>query len=128
MKILLFVFALFTLPAFGQAPTASIIQLIANPEKYDGKVVIFEGVTNLEFEGNAVYLSKEHWKHSLSSFGISLYVDAKLFQKRKWANGLYCILNGTFRASDRGHEGLYMGTLTDITMFQVREAVSPKDV
>jgi hypothetical protein len=44
----------------GQSQTeplhVSLIQLIANPEKYDGKQVAVVGFLRLEFEGNALYL------------------------------------------------------------------------
>jgi hypothetical protein len=128
MKTLIIAIVLIAGVALGQAPTASLIQLIANPEKFDGKTVVVEGVTNVEFEGNAIYLSKEHWKHSIPSFGIWLDLDPKLAKDRKWANGLYCVIKATFRAGDRGHMGLYMGSLTEVSMFQVREAISPEKV
>ena len=52
---------------FGSKKTANrnrvedvtIIQLLATPEKYDGQRIRVVGVGNLEFEGNAIYLSKE---------------------------------------------------------------------
>jgi hypothetical protein len=128
MKTLIMAIVLIAGVARGQAPTASLIQLIANPEKFDGKTVIVEGVTNVEFEGNAIYLSKEHWKHSIPSFGVWLDLDPKLAKDRKWANGLYCVIKGTFRAGDKGHMGLYGGSLTEVSMFVVREAISPEEV
>ncbi len=128
MKTILTIIALLTAVSHGQVTTASLLQLIANPEKFDGKTVVVEGVTNIDFEGNAIYLSKEHWKHSISSFGVWLDLDPKLAKDRKWANGLYCVIKATFRAGDRGHMGLFMGSLTEVSMFDLREAISPDDV
>ena len=112
---------------FAQTTTVSIIQLIANPEKYDGKVVRFEGATNIEFEGNGIYLSKEHRKAHVQSFAIWMDLTAEQAKGRKWLNGNYCIVEGTFHAADRGHMGLYMGSLSDITMFNLREPMSPNE-
>jgi hypothetical protein len=110
---------------FAQKTTVSIIQLIANPEKYDGQVVRFEGVTNIEFEGNGIFLSKEHWKAHVNSFAIWMDLSDELTKGRKWLNGKYCIVEGKFSATDRGHMGLFMGSLSDITMFARREPMSP---
>jgi len=83
MKTLIIAIVLIAGVALGQAPTASLIQLIANPEKFDGKTVVVEGVTNVEFEGSAIYLSKEHWKHLILSFGVWLDLDPKLAKDRR---------------------------------------------
>ena len=128
MKTLLLFFTLLAGAAHGQAPTVSLVQLIASPEKFDGKSVIIEGVINLEFEGNAVYMTKEHWKHSGYSFGIWLEADDKLARGWRWANGLYCVLKGTFKADDRGHMGLWMGSLTDVLILDLRESLSPEEI
>ena len=128
MKTLLLCFALLAGPALGQAPTASLVQLIASPEKFDGKSVIIEGVINFEFEGNALYMTKEHWKHSGYSFGIWLDADDRIARGWRWANGVYCVLKGTFKADDRGHMGLWMGSLTDISMIDLRESLSPDEI
>jgi hypothetical protein len=112
---------------FAQTTTVSIIQLIANPERYDGKVVRFEGVTNIEFEGNGIYLSKEHWKAHAQSFAIWMDLNDELTKGRKWLNGKYCVVEGVYHAADRGHMGLYMGSLSDIAMFSAREPISPDE-
>ena len=127
MKTLLLLMLLLSGQLFAQVPTVSILQLIATPEKYDGQVVRFEGVTHVEFEGNAIYVSKEHWKAQVSSFAIWMDLKEELAKSRQWLNGKYCIVEGTFHAKDRGHMGLFMGALSDVTMFDVREAVSPDE-
>jgi len=40
----------------------SLIQLIANPQAYDGKTVRITGFLHLEFEGNAIYLHNEDFR------------------------------------------------------------------
>ena len=48
-----------TNPANQYAIDVSMVQLLATPEKYDGKLVRVIGVGNLEFEGNYLSLNKE---------------------------------------------------------------------
>lgn len=102
--------------------------LVADPEKHDGKIVRFEGVTNIEFEGNGIYLSKEHWKARMNSFAIWLALDNGTTRGKRWLNGKYCIVEGAFHAADRGHMGLFMRTLSDITVFHQREPISPDEI
>lgn len=61
----------------------SIIQLIANGEKYENKLVRIIGFVRFEFEGNAVYLTQEDYEHDLTSNGlwISLSEDFSKSQK-----------------------------------------------
>ena len=40
-------------------PIVSMIELIANPEKYDGKNVSVKGIVNIGYESDAVFLTKE---------------------------------------------------------------------
>src|SRR6185295_1411546 len=47
------------LPVHAEEPESiSIVRLLGAPEQYDGKKVQITGFMNLEFEGNAIYLSK----------------------------------------------------------------------
>lgn len=39
----------------------SVINLIATPDAFHGKVVRVIGVSNFEFEGNHLWFCKEHW-------------------------------------------------------------------
>lgn len=43
----------------------SLIQLIAQPEKFEGKRVRFIGFLRIEFEGNAIYLHREDFDHGI---------------------------------------------------------------
>lgn len=112
----------------AQIPAVSLIQLIGDPSKYDGKMLKVEGVVNVGFENNGLYISKEHWKNHLCSFAIWIDLNAEFAKSRKWMNGRYVSLEGTFHAKERGHMGLYMGTLSEITGFTLREAMSPDEI
>ena len=83
---------LFTAPAWARRPTVSLIQLIANPEKFDGQVVRFHGVANIEFEGNAVFLSKDHRRNMVTSCALWLDLSEELQKEREWTSGRYVLL------------------------------------
>lgn len=126
MKLFMLISAILIGPLHGQAPTASLIELIATPQKFDGKIVRFHGVLNIGFESNAMYLSKDHWENTVTSCGIWLHIPPELAAERKWGNGKYFLIEGTFDASDRGHMGLWMGALSKITLLTVHEIVKPR--
>jgi len=97
--------------------SVSIINLISSPDKYHNQRIRVIGYLNLEFEGNSIYLHKEDFKKSIYANG--LWVD---FTKEAWAkiekyniNKCYVIIEGTFDKIDRGHMGLWSGTIKDIT-------------
>src|SRR5213080_578207 len=97
----------------------SLIELIARPELYDGRRVRVIGFVNFEFEGDAIFLSSEDWKHSVVT--NSLWVEAPPgFQSdsgpaRKQPNRRYVIIEGTFNARKRGHLGLGSGAIEHVT-------------
>jgi hypothetical protein len=46
-------------------PAISIIQLIANPEKYNGQTVTVMGFMTIAFESDMLYLSYEDYQHAI---------------------------------------------------------------
>lgn len=94
----------------------SIISLIANPEKYDGKRIQVIGYLHLEFEGDAIYLHEDDFKHSISENSFWVNFSSKLTKKQdpKILNNKYVIMIGTFNAQENGHMGMFGGTLDNI--------------
>lgn len=94
----------------------SLVKLIANPEKYDGKRIQVIGYLHLEFEGNAVYLHEEDFKHSMSENSFWVNFSSKLTKKQdpKKFSDKYVIIIGTFKANEKGHMGMFGGTLDNI--------------
>ena len=100
----------------------SIIQLIASPEKYQNKVVRVIGVGNIDFEGDSVYLSKDDWKYDIyeNSFWLDVGEDFQYEEAGK-INGKYVIIVGTFNMNNKGHLGLWSGSIEKITRYQLWE-------
>jgi hypothetical protein len=95
----------------GPATQVSLVNLIANPEKYDGKRVSVKGFLALEFEGNALYLHKEDFDNRLYKNG--LWYAGETLESKKY-DRKYVNIEGTFSAAERGHMGLWSGTLKDV--------------
>ena len=97
----------------------SLVQLIANPKDYDGKVVRMIGYVRLEFEGNAIYLHQDDYKHGITKNGLWIDVTDDMRKRQADIDQKYVLLEGTFNARDRGHMGLWTGSVQKITRCQV---------
>lgn len=92
----------------------SIINLIATPEKYDGKVVRITGFANIDFEANFLY-------SGVSGAKSCLWIDIepeKLgidYNKLKKVDGETVTLEGTFNMYKLGHFSEYSGTIENVS-------------
>jgi hypothetical protein len=121
MRYLILIVALFALNAQGIAaeiPEVSLIQLIATPDKFDGKRVMVVGVSEIEFEGNALYLHKED--RDLSLYKNALWLEVPKDKEALWKahSSKYVLVVGTFRAGNLGHEDMFSGALEGIIRFE----------
>jgi hypothetical protein len=97
----------------------SVLQLIANPQPYDGKRVRFIGFLRLEFEGDAIYLHREDYEHQISRNALWINVPHDMTKQEQQAvNMHYVICSGVFEASKHGHMGMFTGEITDVTRLQ----------
>jgi hypothetical protein len=102
-----------------RAVRVSLIQLIANPQAYDGKKVRLIGFLRLEFEGNAIYLHKEDYEHGISENGLWIDVPHDMTKdQRELVNTQYAICEAVFRASGHGHMDMFSGELTNVTRLE----------
>ena len=96
----------------------SIITLIANPEKYYGKRVTITGYMSTEFEGTAIYLSREDYDNQIYKNSIFLLIgkgnDYQYYHKE------YVTLDGIFTEGS-GHMGLFSGMLKDVSYIRKRK-------
>ena len=97
----------------------SIIQLIANPQDFHGKFIRVIGFVNLEFEGDAIYLSQEDYIHGLSKNGLWLDTNDAIEKQRGKFTKKYVLVEGTFAATDRGRISLFSGSIGNIQRFEV---------
>ena len=89
---------------------ASLVQLIANPKVYDGKVVRLIGFCHLEFEGDALYLHQEDFDRGISRNGIWLNTPSD----KRGLSDQYVLIEGVFEDADNEFEAGFSGKLTRI--------------
>jgi hypothetical protein len=93
---------------------ASIVQLLARPEVFDGKKVRVTGFIHFEEEGNGIYLHQEDYQRHLNSNG--LWVEVRKGTKvGSQCQDRYVLIEGVFHAADHGHMGLWNGAIKDVT-------------
>ncbi len=98
----------------------TMIQLIATPERYDGKFVKVIGVGNIEFEGNYIALNQEEYEHYTGNrIWIALGNKTISYEEAAQYNGKYVIVEGVFDKDDRGHMSLFCGSIKDVSRYQV---------
>jgi hypothetical protein len=103
--------------AAEMAENVSMVQLIATPEKFDGKFVRVIGFLNLEFEGDALYLHREDLVQGLDNC-VWVHRTDVMERDRKKLNRHYVVIEGIFDAQDHGHMGMFGGAIKDITRIE----------
>jgi hypothetical protein len=91
------------------AEDVSIVQLLATPEKFNGKFVRVFGFLSLEFEGDALYLHREDYVQGLTKNGMWVDRTGEMERNAKKLNMHYVLIEATFDADDHGHMGLFRG-------------------
>lgn len=97
--------------------SVSLLALVVNPDKYDGKVVQVTGVFGFYFSESALYASMEWFKHGIASDAIILRLNVKGSEINKLASwtGKYVYVQGIFDAKDRGPMANYSGSIKNVS-------------
>jgi hypothetical protein len=93
----------------------SLVQLIANPTEYHGKLVRVIGFCRLEFEGNALYLHREDFERGIAKNAVWLSVGWPVPEPRRQLSDEYVLVEGIFDGEARGHMSSFSGELRSIT-------------
>lgn len=95
----------------------SIINLIATPEKYHGKIVRVVGFAVLKFESTALYLSEQDATKRVTKNALWIDIDGRN-DKYRSLNMRYVLIEGIFDAKNRGHMSLCSGAIKDISRLE----------
>jgi hypothetical protein len=97
-----------------KAKDVSLVALIATPERFQGTLIRTSGYLRLEFEGDAIFMTKSDADHRISKNG--LWVSAEEFRARKnEVHNRYVFIEGRFSAQILGHMDAYSGAITNVT-------------
>jgi hypothetical protein len=103
-----------------QEEDVSLIQLIANPQAYDGKTIRIIGFVHLEFEGTVIYLHREDFRYGIAKNGLWLDIPKGMNQAQmKAINDHYVICTARFVANMHGHMGMNSGEVTSVSRLEV---------
>ena len=96
----------------------SFAAVLANPAHFHGKKIQLKGFLHIEFEGNAIYLSKDDADHLITrnGFWVSFDKQAVPFEgngpkefHRKWV-----LIEGVFDKDGGGHMNSWYGEIKNI--------------
>lgn len=94
----------------------SMVQLLANPERYDGNHIRVVGYIHFESDGNAIYLHREDEEHHLFKNGLSVSLAQGV--AFEGCQDAYVVVEGVYRARTTGRMTLWSGELTHVTRCQ----------
>lgn len=103
--------------AVEEPHNVSMIQLIANPDQFEGKRVRLAGYANFESEGDALYLHREDFDATLLPNAVRLRIPRKQEEYRSLSR-MYVILEGRFSRGERDTFSKYAGVVSDVTLLQ----------
>jgi len=95
----------------------SLIQLIASPQEFHGKLVGVIGFVHLEFEGDALYVHEQDYARAISK--NSIWVSLPTSAPKCWHDltDQYVLVKGRFNEEKKGHRECCSGSLEEITRF-----------
>jgi hypothetical protein len=104
----------------GSRVECSVINLVATPERYSGRVVLVVGYYSRGEEKSMLFLSQKDEEHSLFRNGIWVELgDASIdLAGVDRLNEKYVLVEGTFDASIVGHWGLTTGGIRSVTRME----------
>jgi len=103
----------------------SIIEVIANPDKFHGKMVRIIGVGRIEFEGDSICLNNESYQYRVGRnclrLALGLFQQLVKSNKLKQYNGKYVLIEGKFKKNKPEYLNLYGGEIENITRYELWE-------
>jgi hypothetical protein len=84
-------------PIIPQPINVSMIQLIATPERFDGKMVSVVGYLGIESEDARLYVSEEDYRRYIPENGVFIDVNKEMERNIEKIDIHYVILAGVFR-------------------------------
>jgi hypothetical protein len=104
----------------------SVVQLLATPEKFDGKLVRVFGFLRLAFESDALYLHREDDTQDLTRNAMCVDRTEGMEREQEKLNAHYVLIEATFDAEDMGHMGLFGSALEKVKRIIPWPSAAPK--
>lgn len=119
-KILFYILLFFTATLSFAQKSDSMIDIIANKEKFHQKEVVITGYLSTEYEGTAIYFSIDDFKNRNTKNAIYVYFNQEeiVNLEKKIKNG-YVQIYGTFNNQLNGHFNMFSGSLHSIKYISI---------
>lgn len=107
----------------------SMVALLSTPKVHDGQLVRVVGVLRIQFEGTALFLSREHYQQGVESNALWLSPDLTSLkasaEELSRFNGCYVLVEGTFQALNDSQLGPRSGAVDAVQRIAVVDAARP---
>ena len=100
----------------GCVLAVGLVELLANPAAYHGRRVMTTGFYSNEFEGHAIYLSREDYEHFNGSHGLWVSILQPERAKYTHLDTTVVRVEGTFYRGPSGHFASWSGRLDSVTV------------
>jgi hypothetical protein len=135
--VLLAAFVALDCAAFGAhgQPSAtpqyvSMLQLIANPNQFNGSLICVTGFLTMEHEGDLLFLHQEDAEHMILENAIRIDETKQMRADAEQIDGKYVRITGVFLITDRRRYPFFGGGIGKLRSYQVwsdpRKPVSRK--
>lgn len=95
------------LPSAPTYETVSIAELIASPDKFDGRSIVVTGYYYSGFELSALYPSRRNPENSETDDGLWIYGLSPFLD----LDGRHIAVSGIFNSKEKGHLGQWPGSV-----------------
>lgn len=117
-RLFLLVLVVFLARPLAGEPRAfdvSMVQLIANPEKYDGKLITVIGFMEIGDENDLIYSHHEDDEHGILANAIWFEITPMIKEKSEILSGNYVLLTGRFTAKRVNYDPVAVGGIKEIS-------------
>jgi len=92
----------------------SMIQLLATPDKFDGKNIVVFGFMDFDTEADLLFTSKDDYDNVILANALWIEASEEMYKAKALLNLKYVRIQGIFSAKPRGRFGSYVGAITKV--------------
>jgi hypothetical protein len=101
-------------PSSPEVPYVSLIQIIATPEKFDGKRLVVFGLMDFEREADLLFPSKDKYDNVILTDTLWIEPTEEMGKSKSMLNLKYVRIDGVFHAGPRGRFRFAVGGIDNI--------------
>ena len=95
----------------------SLIQVVQSPQQFDGQPIRVIGVANVQYEATGLFISESDLQNSVTKNGVWISIPSSDANRK--LHGKFVLVEGTFDAGNRGHLGMWAGSIKDVKRFEL---------